>query len=199
MHHQPGAFVLTWLAMMLGMMAPAGVLLVRGYAGMLAPGAPRAAGVAAYAAGYLGVWAAFGVIAGVAHAALEALGFMASDRLASTFAASNLVAAAGVYQFTPWKDACASHCRNPREFLAAHWRDGTRGALGLGALHGASCVGCCWLLFAALFGLGIMSTLWMAVLFAIILGERLRLLGPWVARGAGAAAVFYAGLLVAGA
>ncbi|ABE43358.1 metal-binding integral membrane protein-like protein [Polaromonas sp. JS666] len=52
--------------------------------------------------------------------------------------------AAGVYQLTPIKHACLRHCRSPLGFLSTHWRRGARGALRMGLLHGAFCVGCCW-------------------------------------------------------
>ena len=32
--------------------------------------------------------------------------------------------AAGIYQWTPLKQACLRHCRSPLEFLLFHWRDG---------------------------------------------------------------------------
>jgi len=41
---------------------------------------------------------------------------------------------------------------------AEEWRDGNRGALTMGGLHGAWCVGCCWVLMAALFALGVISS-----------------------------------------
>ena len=54
--------------------------------------------------------------------------------------------AAGLYQLTPFKNACLSHCRSPAEFIAAHWRPGPWGAWRIGLAHGAYCVGCCSLL-----------------------------------------------------
>ena len=59
-----------------------------------------------------------------------------------------------------------------------------RGALRGGAVHGLYCIGCCWLLFAALFALGTMSFAWMAALVAVMLVERHPRLGPpatWLA------------------
>jgi predicted metal-binding membrane protein len=61
-------------------------------------------------------------------------------------------------------------------FLAERWRNGTSGALRLGAAHGAWCVGCCWALMAALFALGVMSLAWMALVAAFIAAEKLL---PW--------------------
>ena len=42
----------------------------------------------------------------------------------------------------------------------------------MGAKHAAWCVGCCWALMAALFALGVMSLVWMAVVAAFIAAEK---------------------------
>src|SRR6185503_19651192 len=68
------------------------------------------------------------------------------------------------------------HCRSPFGFLMQHWRPGRTGALRVGLLHGAWCVGCCWALMAALFALGVMSVGWMAFVAALIAIEKL---SPW--------------------
>jgi predicted metal-binding membrane protein len=46
----------------------------------------------------------------------------------------------------------------------------------MGARNGAWCVGCCWALMAALFALGVMSSIWMAVVAALIATEKTL---PW--------------------
>lgn len=50
-------------------------------------------------------------------------------------------------------------------------------------------VGCCWILMALLFVVGIMNVLWIAVLALLVLLEKLTPWGRWVARLAGAACV----------
>jgi predicted metal-binding membrane protein len=55
--------------------------------------------------------------------------------------------------------------------------DHRRGGLGLGIEHGGFCVGCSWVIMAALFALGVMNLTWMAVVAALIVAERL-LPGP---------------------
>jgi predicted metal-binding membrane protein len=56
------------------------------------------------------------------------------------------------------------------------WRDGPRGALQMGAKHGAWCTGCCWALMASLFALGVMSIGWMAFVAGVIAFEKTL---PW--------------------
>ena len=89
-----------------------------------------------------------------------------------------MIVGAAVYQLTPLKDVCLRHCRNPFMFIMQHWRPGRLGALRMGVLHGGWCVGCCWMLMAALFALGVMSLGWMAFIAALIAVEKLL---PWKA------------------
>jgi hypothetical protein len=56
------------------------------------------------------------------------------------------------------------------------WRDGATSALEIGLLHGAYCLGCCWLLFVILFPLGIMNVGAMAAVTLIIFTEKTL---PW--------------------
>jgi len=43
----------------------------------------------------------------------------------------------------------------------------------MGLEHGFYCLGCCWVLMALLFAVGVMNLLWMAVLTAFVLIEKL--------------------------
>ena len=95
---------------------------------------------------------------------------------AGRYVAGGVIAAAGLYQFTPFKLTCLTKCRDPFLFLLSSWRSGRTGALRMGIKHGAWCVGCCWALMAALFALGVMSFGWMAFIAALIAIEKLL---PW--------------------
>jgi hypothetical protein len=81
--------------------------------------------------------------------------------------------AAAIYQLTPAKDACLSRCRAPLDFVLHNWHDGPAGAVRMGMVHGAWCVGCCWALMASLFALGIMSIPWMVGIAVLIALEKL--------------------------
>src|SRR5260370_7947668 len=78
----------------------------------------RAANMFQLVAVYLHAWAGFGV---VVYAAQQALGvvFLSSPRLgdARPYAVAGIVAIAGIYQFTPLKQACLRQCRSPLTFL----------------------------------------------------------------------------------
>ena len=161
-----GWFAISWLLMMAAMMLPALVPAVI----VCVRRAGHAGEAGRFVAGYLAVWLAVGL---AAYAAIESVrslqfGFLAWDD-AGRWVAAGLIAAAGFYQLTPSKDACLRRCRDHLMIL----RDHRRGGLGLGIQHGGFCVGCSWVLMAALFALGVMNLTWMAVVAALIAAERL--------------------------
>jgi len=92
---------------------------------------------------------------------------------------------AGLYQWTPLKNACLVHCRSPITFLAHHWRKGPTGAFRMGLHHGLYCVGCCWVLMALLFVFGVMNLLWIAALAIFVLLEKVLPRGDLVGRASG--------------
>jgi predicted metal-binding membrane protein len=128
---------------------------------------------AVFVAGYIVIWMAFSGIAAIAQwGLLEAR--LVSPMMASTSPAlgGGLLICAGSYQFTPLKHACLSKCRSPLSFIMTEWRIGVRGAFIMGLRHGLYCTGCCWLLMALLFVVGVMNLLWIAALAAAILLEK---------------------------
>jgi predicted metal-binding membrane protein len=203
---QPGtahAFALTtlmWWAMMIGMMVPSAapmVLLFGAVQRRQLAGENPALRVAAFALGYLVIWAAFSLLAAAAQGALVSRAWLAPMALtATTWLAALLVAAAGVYQLTPLKNVCLRKCRSPAEFLSAHWRRHTSGALRMGIEHGAYCVGCCWLLMGLLFAVGVMNLFWVAALAVFVLLEKLAPRGELLARASGLALIVFAVYLV---
>ena len=117
--------------------------------------------------------------------------------LASPLLGGAVFILAGIYQFTPLKNVCLRHCRSPFAFVLNHWRDGRRGALRMGASHGAYCLGCCWVLMALLFAVGVMNLIWVAAIAAFVFAEKLLPRGAWIGRvGGGAMAAFGVWLVV---
>ena len=194
----PGAWALTvamWWTMMVAMMAPSAaptiLLHARVHRHALAQGQAAAglAPTAAFAAGYLLIWLGFSVAATAAYWELERTTLVSAAMMGSQskWLSGAVLTAAGLYQFSPLKSVCLSHCRSPAAFLSRHWRPGVLGAVRLGALHGAFCVGCCWTLMALLFVGGVMNLTWIAALTVLVLAEKLVPGGRWVARVAGVA------------
>ena len=170
-----GWFVGVWIVMMAAMMLPAVSPTVALYARMTSRrGLARPA---AFTGGYFAVWGAAGVGAYALYAVgRHALGAQLAWHAGGRWLAGGVLAAAAVYELTPLKDVCLGKCRSPLGFLVGTWRDGVRGAFAMGSKHAAWCVGCCWALMAALFALGVMSILWMAVVAALITVEKVL---PW--------------------
>ena len=174
-------------AMMLPSVAPTVLLFAAVRRGFVRAGRD-AASPAVFVAGYLLVWLGFSVAAAVAQGALaNALLLSPALRLASTPLTALLLGVAGAYQITPLKRACLSRCRSPIAFLQAHWRDRAVGVLGMGARHGLSCLGCCWALMLLLFAGGIMNLVWVALLTAVVLVEKVLPGGAGARRWIGAA------------
>jgi predicted metal-binding membrane protein len=154
---------------------------------------------ASFVVGYLAVWTLFSLAATGAQWALDRAALLSPMLVASSpWLGALLLAAAGLYQLTPAKDVCLRHCRAPAHFIAAHWRPGVAGALRMGAIHGAFCLGCCWALMGLLFFGGVMNLLWIAAITLFVLGEKLLPAGPRTARWTGAAMILGAGLVAAG-
>lgn len=65
------------------------------------------------------------------------------------------------------------------------WKEGNLGAWLMGTKHGGYCVGCCWLLMALLFVLGVMNLFWMAIITVFVLVEKILPAGDRIGRYAG--------------
>jgi predicted metal-binding membrane protein len=170
-----GWFVSVWVVMMAAMMFPALAPTVALYARMTRSREPTRGLL--FAAGYLLVWGAAGLLAyGAFRLGRELVGGTLDWDGGGRWVAAAVLAGAAVYELTPLKDVCLSRCRSPLGFLVSGWRDGRLGAVRMGAGHAAWCLGCCWALMAALFALGVMSLAWMAVVAALITLEKTL---PW--------------------
>jgi len=184
-----------WWIMMIAMMTPAAAPAILLYAHVhrhaLAQGqvGDKLAPTGAFAAGYLLAWLGFALAAVTLHWLLERAGLVSAMGSQSKWLSGGVLLAAGLYQLSPLKNLCLSHCRAPAEFLSRHWRPGAAGALRLGAVHGAYCVGCCWMLMALLFVGGAMNVVWIAALAVLVLIEKALLAGEWVGRAAGVALI----------
>jgi predicted metal-binding membrane protein len=184
-----------WAVMMIGMMAPSAAPMIFMYArvgrqGKIA-GKPLAA-TGWFAAGYFLAWAGFSLVATLVQWVLERKALLGA-RMASTnlLLGAVVLIAAGLYQWTPVKNACLAQCQSPFRFLMSHggFRSSVPGCLQLGFLHGAYCIGCCWILMALLFVVGVMNVLWIAILSLLVLLEKLTPWGRLVARAAGAVCI----------
>ncbi len=187
-----------WGVMMIAMMVPVVtpwlVALVEAARRRDAPAFQEAG---AFLVGYGSVWLSYSVAAATGQLLLQHHALLSRDWATTSPAlAAAALASAGVYQWTPLRDACMTHCRSPFGFFLTSWREGRWGALAMGARHGLYCLGCCWALMALSFVFGVMNLAWMAGLTAFLLLEKATAAGRWMTRTAGALLVGYALLLL---
>ena len=180
------ALVLMWWLMMVAMMLPSAAPAILLYARVRAiRGDSDVAQSWVFLFGYILAWFGFSLVA----AALQQLVAGSAMALESEFAKAGLLIAAGTYQLSPLKSACLRQCQSPAQFISRHWRRGPAGALRLGLLHGAYCVGCCWLLMALLFVGGVMNFAWIAALTLVVGIEKLVPRGDLFAKAVGVALI----------
>jgi predicted metal-binding membrane protein len=156
------------------------------------------ASVGAFVSGYLVVWSAFALLATTLQYGLDRVALLSPYMaVASPVLGGVILIAAGLYQWTPLKEACLGLCRSPVAFIVGHWRAGTGGALRMGVEHGSFCVGCCWALMALLFVGGVMNLLWVAAITLAVLAEKLAPQGRWIAKAFGALLVLGGAAVIA--
>lgn len=191
---ETAAFVALSGVMMVAMMLPSALPMVEAHRGVVKLDAgPREALVqsALFSSAYFASWTAMTALSLVA---LTAFGLMGAMGGPATYAPGGILVAAGIYQFTAWKEFCLRHCRSPVNFITAHYRKGRAGALRMGFSHAGYCLGCCWLLMLVWFVAGAMSVLWMGVFAGFILAEKALPSGKLLSRSMGAVAIAAGGV-----
>lgn len=157
-----GWYTVTWAAMMLPSLAPAA-------AAATAPRGHIPSGTVLLAGGYLVVWtlaglAVYGVLAVASPAA--GLAWASGGRWLSV----GVLIIACAYELTPIKRYFLTRCRCPLARAASRAR---HCPIVEGMSAGVLCLGCSWALMAALFALGVMSLIWMALVAALVAFEKL--------------------------
>jgi predicted metal-binding membrane protein len=177
-----------WAVMMVAMMVPSASPMIETYARIArARSGASASNVWLFAAAYIVVWTLFSAAATASQIALQRGALITSGFTVTPLISGIILAVAGLYQLTPLKQACLSQCRSPIGFFMTEWRDGAAGAFKMGLKHGAFCVGCCWMLMALLFVLGVMNLLWVAAISVFVLLEKVTPYGRAIARITGVA------------
>lgn len=173
-----------WAIMMAAMMLPSIVPMVLSFASLSRrqrahqlPYMPT--GV--FVLGYLAVWSAFSLGATLAQWGLLEARLVTPMMVSATpWVAAALLVFAGIFQFTPLKQACLAKCASPLGFLLTEWREGTFGAWIMGVRHGTYCVGCCALLMTLLFVFGVMNVVWIVAVSVYVLLEKILPRARWL-------------------
>lgn len=166
-----------WIVMMVGMMLPSAaptILLFAAVERKRQTNPQTLPRTGLFVLGYFLAWSGFSVLAAALQTLLARAGLV-SMWMVSTSAlfGGALFVAAGLYELTPFKDRCLAHCRSPLEWLTRHHRPGASGALRMGIEHGLYCIGCCAVLMLLLFVGGVMNLLWVALIAAMVLVQKL--------------------------
>jgi predicted metal-binding membrane protein len=181
-----------WAVMMVGMMLPSALptMLLFTAAVRRSPGRPGSPAVRTivFGAGYLAAWGGFSAAATLLQRWLsQQLILNPMMEIPHARAGGVLLIIAGLYQWTPLKQACLHTCRSPLSFLTRYWRPGASGAFRMGLAHGLHCLGCCWALMLLLFVGGVMNLWVIAALTIFVLAEKLAPLGAQGGRLSGVA------------
>ena len=168
---------LMWTVMMIAMMTPTAAPMLLFYTKIGRQHRPQRRpylGTGLFLLGYLIVWTGFSAVATFIQWGLHSASLLSTEMVRATpMIGGILLILAGAFQFSQLKNACLTHCRTPVGFIMTEWKEGNRGALQMGIKHGYYCVGCCWLLMALLFVAGVMNLLWMAIITAFVLIEKI--------------------------
>ncbi|SUB01213.1 Predicted metal-binding integral membrane protein [Pannonibacter phragmitetus] len=166
---------LMWMMMTLAMMLPSAMPVFLAHAKRRAhavSGPSATATVSLLALGYLTIWTAYALAATLVQWLLTGYGLLSSMMapVSLVFSATTLIAA-GLYQFTPAKQACLLRCWYPR------WSSPATGGSAVsfyreGLVQGLACLGCCWALMTVMFAVGIMNIIWVGLLGAVMALEK---------------------------
>ncbi len=166
-------FLACWQIMTAAMMLPSSMpmMYMMAYAACK-QGRPYAI-QAVFLAGYALIWTLFAIAAFCGDTLIHWLvaHWFWLD-LHSWLIGATTFALAGAFQFSPLKERCLKQCRSPFAFFVRYYRKGMAGAWKLGLRHGTFCLGCCWALMLIMFGLGVGSLVWMAVLTGVMVFEK---------------------------
>ena len=175
-----------WFSMMIAMMTPTAVPMVMMFAAVnrqkKLKGQPYAK-TFTFLIGYLTAWGLFSLLASTIQWPLHERGLLNPMMNSTSYLMSGaILILAGIYQWTPMKDACLHQCRSPLGFIMAAWKDGNWGALQMGFHHGIFCCGCCWALMVILYSVGVMNMLWVILITIFVLLEKILPLPATVTR-----------------
>jgi predicted metal-binding membrane protein len=199
-----GYFAVTlimWMAMMTAMMLPSALPMLLFYDSIARKRGAKTTAVgptSLFGLGYLVVWLGFSIGAVVLQFGFDKASLLSPMMKTTSGAlAGAVLIGAGLYQWTPLKQACLRQCRSPLDFVMTQWRNGAGGAFAMGLRHGAFCLGCCWTLMLLLFVGGVMNFVWIAGIALFVLVEKLAPAGHWIGKAAGVLLIAWGGAVLA--
>ena len=176
----PAVFAM-WSIMVGAMMMPTFVPALKTYEHLVSAGAGSQIGFFLLLAGYGIVWLLFSVAATIAQFVMHSqLSVFSGGTISEQHATAALLLLAGLYQFTPLKKKCLTHCQHPLTRFMSVWRDDGRSEFKVGVWLGADCLGCCWVLMSVAIAGGTMNLAWMGLVTLVMISEKFPMLGKMV-------------------
>ncbi len=174
-HHASYSIILgMWMAMSVAMMLPGYIPILRTYNSLHEARLVPHAGFFTITAGYLAVWVIYSIVMALVNFAIETrTGLWIPHPLEDRVATGLLLAGAGFYQLSPFKDQCLRQCRNPMTIFMARGVGIPGRDFVTGLVFGLWCLGCCWLLMGIGLVAGMMSIAMMGLAMVVITLEKL--------------------------
>jgi predicted metal-binding membrane protein len=189
------AFLLAWQVMVVAMMLPASIPALRVFAAGSAERRGPARAWLAFLGTYLAVWSGFGALAFVGdfvlHRTVDANLLLTAN---AWLISATLLAAAGAYQFAPWKRRSLAACRHPSLTELSSRAGSSPGRMGF--RHALDCLGSSGALMLVMFAAGFANLWWMAAIAVAMAYETTGRHGRTVASIAGGCLLFLAVLVV---
>ena len=177
---------LMWVIMSGAMMMPTLIPTLRTYQDLMYNGAGTSFGFLLILSGFLSIWVGFSTLISFFQALLIDLSLVDQrGQFTYPFLSSVILAFAGFYQFSRFKNACASKCRAPLTFFMQFWSQGIMANFKMGLRLGLSCLGCCWMLMLLGFVGGTMSLMFMGLMTIVMVFEKLPKLGDYITKPLG--------------
>lgn len=176
-----------WLLMSAAMMAPTLAPALRTFDDFVRGQVSGRVDFLRFLAGYLAIWAVAAAVGAFTQLNLLRLGLVDPlGQSVSLWLNAGLLVMAGLYQFSPVKDACLTACRRPMLFFMQHWEEGP---IRMGLRMGLLCLACCWALMLLAFVGGMLGLGWMALAALLMTLEKMPELGRWLTWPMGAGLV----------
>lgn len=168
-HHPNGLILfLEWQLMLIAMMLPSALPVFRSLMQL----APQLIDRIAFILPYWLIWSSFSVLLLLKPFAHHSHSMSEIQFVPFSFWHEIVLIGAGIFQFTPLKQACLEGCRSAVATLLTYYNSTVFSVLRLGIRYALNCLGCCWALMLLMLVAGMSNATLMAVLTVVMMLER---------------------------
>ncbi|MFL2800656.1 MAG: DUF2182 domain-containing protein [Paracoccaceae bacterium] len=169
--------------MSIAMMSPTIIPTLKTYEDILESGGKKENSFWWFIIGFSSIWIIFSALMSLVQVVLGKF-YLLNDQGAflSSILSSSFLVLAGLYQLSPYKEACLIKCQRPFTFFLQNWRSGYTGSFNMGVSIGLYCLGCCWALMTLAFVGGVMNLAFMAVMTVFMILEKIPDYGKYISK-----------------